>query len=106
MTCGTSQKANSQTTRVVFHKWRADYDKVVHTISKFLCFAGEAAIAGPETSSITNLKTISFAADGAPQNGTNNGVGNGKLFVKIGGAESLQSTTTDGTGEGPSQAYY
>ncbi|KAK9915370.1 hypothetical protein WJX75_008122 [Coccomyxa subellipsoidea] len=59
----------------------------------------ESAAAAGENSASAKV-TAAPLAD-VPQNGTRNGEGNGKFFVKIGGAAAFADTTaSDGTGNG------
>lgn len=61
---------------------------------------GEAVV-GEEAAPAKVFKTAP-SADTVPQNGTTNGEGNGKFYIKIGGTSSMVNlqSTTDGAGNG------
>ncbi|CAL8468696.1 g8236 [Coccomyxa elongata] len=62
---------------------------------------GDVAATGEEAAPEKVFKAAP-SADPVPQNGTTNGEGNGKFYIKIGGSSSLASlqSSSDGTGNG------
>ncbi|BDA43322.1 hypothetical protein COCOBI_04-3340 [Coccomyxa sp. Obi] len=77
----------------------------LHTVCCIVLIAavqGEGVATEGEEAAPGKVFKAAPAADPVPQNGTTNGEGNGKFYIKIGGSSSLASlqSSSDGTGNG------